>query len=260
MKCRICGSEELSLFYKQGSNDQFEFYKCGNCKLVNLDLENISITDNQQKYTTDYQPPKNYNLEKKALKTFRFANKYVPVKGDFMDIGCGFGSVLYFFKNNGWNVRGLELSNELASHVKQTLDIPVDVSDFLVYDSKQQFDLVSLRHVLEHIPDSNLALNKISGLLKPHGYILFEFPNISGLTHKILRLRNRIRWLKKEYKSSYVPGHCNEFSRSSFEYLLKKNSFKIIRWETYSAKPLSNFIYNHIHSGSKARVIVQKVD
>jgi len=134
----------------------------------------------------------------------------------------------------------------------------VDVSDFLEYESSEQFDLVSLRHVLEHLPDSNLAMQKMGALLKTGGYIHLEFPNIDGLTHRIKRARNKIGWLKKTYHPSYVPGHCNEFSIASFNYLLARNGFRLIRLETYASKPLSNYIYNRIHIGSKFRAIVQK--
>jgi len=56
MNCRLCDSNELSLLYQQGSHNQFNFYQCKKCKLVNLDLESISMADHQQKYFTDYVP------------------------------------------------------------------------------------------------------------------------------------------------------------------------------------------------------------
>jgi hypothetical protein len=118
---------------------------------------------------------------------------------------------------------------------------------------------VSLRHVLEHIPDSILALTKISGLLKDKGYAYFEFPNINSLSHRIQRFRNKFKSLKKKYSDAYVPGHCNEFSKYSFNYLVNSTGFKLIRWETYSNKTLTNYLYNRLHFGTKARVIIQKV-
>jgi SAM-dependent methyltransferase len=260
MKCRICNSENLSLFYVQGFEDQFKYYQCGNCKLVNLNLENINHTQNQQKYVFLYSPPKDYEKVKGSLDAYNFVAKYVPVKGSFMDIGCGYGSILYFFKKFGWDVKGLELSQELADCVKEKLNVDVEVSDFLKYEKDlNQFDLVSLRQVLEHLPDSVLALKKISAMLKPNGYGYFEFPNINGFSHRLQRTRNKISFLKKKYDPSFAPGHCNEFSKSTFEYLLKETGFRLIRWETYSKKPLSNFIYNHFHFGTKARAIIQKV-
>ncbi len=259
MNCRICNAQNLKLYYVQGDRDQFKYYKCSNCGLVNLDLANMAITQSQQKYADRFKPPADYEKERGAYEAFKFASRYVSGKGSYMDIGCGSGGVLYFFRKNGWNVKGLELSPVFAEHVKKTLDIDVDVANFLNYESTGwKYDLVSLRHVLEHLPDSILAMNKISSMLKDNGYAHFEFPNINSLTHRIQRTRNRIRFLRKRYPPSYAPGHCNEFSKASFIYLLNRTGFKLVRWETYSFKPFPNFIYNHFHFGTKARAVVQK--
>jgi SAM-dependent methyltransferase len=259
MNCRICNNDDLFLFCIEGANDQFKYYKCKNCGLVNLDLVNLNIIENQQQFADRFKPPLNYEYEKGAFDAFHFITKYVPIKGKHMDIGCGSGSVLYFAKKNGWKVKGLELSPVFAEYVRKTLNIDVEVADFLKYeDPEGQYDLVSLRHVLEHLPDSILAMNKISGLLKNNGYAHFEFPNINSVSHRFQRMRNRIAFMKRRYDPSFVTGHCNQFSKKSFEFLLKKTGFKLIRWETYSFKPLKNYFFNHVHIGTKARAIVQK--
>jgi SAM-dependent methyltransferase len=261
MVCRSCNSNNLYFFYSQGYENQFRYYKCRNCHLVNLDIDGYFITENQEKYVYLYKPPADYEKVKGSLDTYNFVKKYVKGIGAYIDIGCGFGSVLYFFRKFGWTVKGLELAPELADHVRKTLQIDVEVCDFLKFESDQgRYDLVSLRQVLEHLPDSVMAMNRISGLLKSNGYGYFEFPNIDGFSHRLQRARNKIGFLKKKYDPSFVPGHCNEFSKKSFEFLLEETGFRLIRWETYSKKPVSDFIYNHFHFGTKARAIVQKVN
>jgi len=260
MECRICKSNDLTLYYKQGYNSQYHYYRCANCRLVNLDLNNLVITESQQKYFDNYKPHKDYEKVKGSYKAYKFVSKYVPLTGKFLDIGCGFGSVLYFFRKYGWQTKGLELSQQLADHVIKNLNIEVEVCDFLKFEGdKGIYDLVSIRQVLEHLPDSILAMQKIHGLLKSDGYAYLEFPNIDGLSNKIQRVRNKISFLRKKYKPSYVPGHCNEFSKYTFEYLLQKTGFRMICWETYSKKAFTNFVYNHLHIGTKARVIIQKI-
>jgi SAM-dependent methyltransferase len=244
----------------EGYNDQFRYYKCPTCGLMNLDLDKINIIENQQQFADRFNPSMNPEKEKGALAAFRFFSRYVPIKGKYMDIGCGNCAVLFFAKKNGWQVKGLELSPIFVEYGKNTLNIEVVLADFLKYEEPGgQYDLVSLRHVLEHLPDSVLAMTKISGLLKTKGYAHFEFPNINSLSHKFRRLRNRIPLLKKKYHPSFVTGHCNQFSKKSFEFLLQKTGFKLIRWETYSFSPLNNFLLNHIHIGTKARAVVQKI-
>lgn len=258
MECRLCQNETLNLFYEQGHKNQFKYYKCQACGLVNIDLKNLDITHHQEKYVDGFKAVTNHEADKGAKAAFQFIKRYAP-KGSYLDIGCGSGSVLYFAKKDGWQVKGLELSQELAKHIERTLNIDVHVTNFLtLHDFEEQFDVVSLRHVLEHLPDSLLALDKISALLKPGGYAYFEFPNINSLSHRTQRFLSRYNIHKKSYPPSYQPGHCNEFSKQSFSYLLKLTNFELIRWETYSYKPIKNFLYNHLHIGTKARALVRK--
>lgn len=259
MECRLCKSQDLKLFYKQGDKLQYKYYKCKKCGLVNLDIADFPITESQIKYYNNFTPVDNYENKFKAKEAYNFIKKYVPIKGSYLDIGCGDGSLIYFALKDGWKAEGLELVPEYAVYVSNKLNIKVETANFLDFEGDiEQFDLVSLQHVLEHLPDSILALNKISALLKSGGYAHFEFPNINSITHRFQRFLSKLKLLNKKYPASYKPGHCNEFSRGSFEYLLKMTNFKLIRWETYSYKPLSNFIYNNIKFGTKARAIVQK--
>ncbi len=259
MDCRICGSNDLKLLYVQGYKNQFHFYECQPCGLVNLDLSQLNITENQEKYADVMVPSENPKRRMKALMSYEFIERNVPVKGQFLDIGCGNGSLLQLMKREGWEVTGLELLGQYAQYVAAKLDIKVHNDDFLTFESDGKYDLVSLRHVLEHIPDSPKALSKIGELLNSGGYAHLEFPNIHSLSHKWQRTLSNWGISRKKYRPEYQPGHCNEFSKRSFQRLLDLTGFELIRWETYSYKALPNFFYNHIPIGTKVRTIIRKV-
>lgn len=258
MICRLCGSNNLKLYYKQGYDNQFEFYKCIHCSLVNLDL---SEGIDQEKYELNYIDPDDmsYKVNKDQAETYQFIQRQIKIKGKFVDIGCGNGKLLQLAKNDGWDIHGLELSGFMAEKVEKHLGVNVTVANFLDFKSAQNYDLVTLRHVLEHLPDSILALHKIYLLLNKGGYAVLEFPNIEGISFKLKRLIWRLNIGKSKYNKNYVPGHCNEFSKKSFEYLLSKTGFELKKWITYSSKPLANFFYSIIPVGSKVRVVIQKV-
>jgi SAM-dependent methyltransferase len=193
--------------------------------------------------------------------SYKFTSKNINTKGKLLDIGCGNGKILLLAQNDGFHAKGLELSQFLAYSISSRYGIEVTVSDFLIYIPKKEelFDVVILRHVLEHLPDSILAMTKINQLLQIGGHGVLEFPDIESNGFKIKRILSKIGLRRKKYKVSYLPGHCNEFSKESFSYLLKKTGFELIKWENYSSKPYLNPLYNLFHLGSKARVIIRKI-
>ena len=255
--CRLCGSENLELYYTQGDNDQYKFYKCLHCKLVNYDL---CTGLHQEKYARSPIDPgdRKHKQNRGQTETYHFIERYVGKPGKLLDIGCGNGRLLFLAQKKGWSVKGLELSGFLADSVKQATGIEVEVCNFLAYKmgKNELFDMVVLRHVLEHLPDPILAMNKVHSLLNLDGYAVLEFPNIEGLDLKFKRFLGRIGLHKKSYLSHYKPGHCQEFCKDSFEFLLAETGFRLERWRTYSSKAC--FRYFNFNRGNKARVLIRK--
>ncbi len=243
-----------------GNAGQFRYYRCENCKLVNYDLatglgqEQFTVLD---KDPTDDTDP--WNLQKDQ--SFEFVTRYLSGPGYMLDIGCGSGRLMYVARRAGWRVKGLELSEDMAELVRRSLGEEVVVADFLAVEpneiSATAFDLVSLRHVLEHLPDCLHAMRKLRALLVPRGHVLIEIPNVDSISKKVKRFLAETGLRRPRYPDDLVIGHANEFCRASFEYLLHETGFSLIRWETYSKKPLSNFIYNHLHVGSSARALIR---
>jgi len=155
----------------------------------------------------------------------------------------------------------MELTQPTADAIKEDQGIDIIVANFLDYKSEEpaSFDLVVLRHVLEHLPDSILAMNQIGGLLKVDGYAFLEFPNTGSFGYAYKRwLKNRCLKNKK-YSPEWRPGHCNEFCRRSFSFLLEKTGFELVDWQTYSSKPWLNSLYRLFPIASKARTLVRKI-
>jgi len=257
MNCRLCNSSELSIYYTQGIWDQFKFYKCNECKLVNLDM---SEGIDQGKYSVEYIDPDNmqHKKNKDQLATYNFIKRNISKRGNYLDIGCGNGKLLQLAKADNWDVHGIELSQSFAEKIKERLDIDVTVVNFMDYQTEVKYDLLTLRHVLEHLPDPVLAMKKMNSFLNEGAYAELEFPNIEGLTFKVRRFLDKLGISKKKYEENYKPGHCHEFSKKSFNYLLSKTGFELVKWETYSSKKLTNLIYNAIPIGGKSRVIIKK--
>lgn len=258
MQCRLCGSGELILYYTQGNNNQYKFYKCRNCKLVNYDL---SDGLDQGKYTLSYTDPliKNHKINIDQIETYNFIKKNIKAKGKMLDIGCGNGRLLLSAKEDGWDVKGIELSEKFGREIKERFNIEVEIINFFDYRNQlSKYDVIVIRHVLEHLPEPISAMNKINENLIIGGFGILEFPNIESLNLKLKRFMSKIGLLKKSYLNEYVPGHCNEYSKSSFNYLAEKTGFKLLKWELYSSTHRFSKLLTLFNISAKARVLIQK--
>ncbi len=257
--CRLCGSaDHLKLYYTQGAQRQYHFYRCGECGLVNYDL---SGGLNQEKYADVWPDPfdSNSKTNRTQAASSEWLQRYVEPPARVLDIGCGNGRLLYLLREAGFAVRGLELSPFLAENIKRELDIEVDVADFQQFHtSGERFDVVILRHVLEHLSDGGSALRSINDLLVDGGIALLEFPNIEALDLKFKRLLARLRIHRKSWPADYVPGHCNEYSLRPFSRMARECGFELLRWQTYSNKGGDAGLVQKFNMGNKARVLIRK--
>ncbi len=260
--CRLCGGRDLRLYYTLGNDGRFRYYRCCDCTLVNYDL---SAGIDQEQYTAGFIDPMDDQARGNRDKdqSFAFLSRFVSPPARLLDIGCGTGRLLYLAKRAGWQVKGLELSAPMAARVSQRLGVEVIAADFLALDpapgDREAYDVVCLRHVLEHLPDAHGAMARIRALTRPGGFFLAEMPNVEALAKKWLRLVTRLGLHRRHFPDDFMAGHCNEYCRRSFVALLERNGFRLVRWETYSKKPLADWLLNRIPVGTKARALAQRV-
>jgi len=258
--CKLCGTTDLRLEYKLGNDNEYHYYRCPSCKLINYDPDGKL---DQTQYAEHWADPRvDCAGFRKANQTFDFLSRAGLSPGRMLEIGCGSGRVLHLATEAGWDVVGLELSEKLATATREALGVPVHVMDFLEGDTSalgEGFDLVTLAHVLEHLLDPKFAMERIASLLKPNGHVLLEFPNIDAVDSKWKRFMNSSGIHKKSYPEDWSPGHCQEFCRDSFRYLAEQTGFEVLRWETYSRNPSLSLLYRTLGLGNKAQVLARKV-
>jgi len=135
-------------------------------------------------------------------------------KGKILDYGCGTGQFLLGMKKKNWEIEGVEPSTVGKSNAEIVTGKKIHSTHFAL--SNQKFDVITLWHVLEHVPDLNNTLKAFHNLLNKDGGIFIAVPNyLSG---------DSIYY--KEFWAGYdVPRHLWHFSKESMEFLLKKNGF-----------------------------------
>jgi len=257
VNCKLCGATDLPLFYTQGHQRQYRFYRCRQCRLVVYDTR---TGVNQEKYILTRVDPRAPTRQNRGHRqTYAFIKRYTTRPGRMLDLGCGDGTVLWLARQDGWEVKGVELFPEHAKLVRETLGFAVEASDITAYDgTREAWDCVVLTHVLEHLPDPLGALAKIRTLLKPGGIGVLEFPNIDAFDARLRRLLDRLRIHRRRYAATYAPGHVQEFCRASFEYAARKAGLALVVWETYAISPLQYALFRNVPIGNKARVLVRR--
>ncbi len=138
---------------------------------------------------------------------FRPSNtpEFVP-GGRLLDVGCGNGRYLSTMRSLGWQVQGVELSDE-GVRVCRLADLPVHHGDLASASFPDAaFDLVTVRHVIEHIPTPHAFMQELARVLKPGGLLVVETPNVEALGRD---------WFGANWYANDVPRHLILFSPRS---------------------------------------------
>lgn len=99
-----------------------------------------------------------------------------------LDVGCGDGRFLAAMKRRGFTVQGLETDPVAADLARRrTGSVIHEASIETAGLPLQSFDLVSLLHVLEHLPDPRETLAAVRRALRPGGVLLLALPNAGSL-------------------------------------------------------------------------------
>ncbi len=99
---------------------------------------------------------------------------------NYLDIGCGLGGLIKFFERNrlGWNISGFDPSKEAVDFLSRRTEADIrKVSLDNLEGEEENYDIITMVHVLEHTLDPVKVLTDIEALLKPAGLIYIEVPN-----------------------------------------------------------------------------------
>jgi len=170
--------------------------------------EYISHTDSKSGFLAKiYQLVKKWSLQKKVA----LIHKQNGNVGTLLDIGAGTGDFLKIAKGHGWKVEGMEPNGHAADLAKAK---GIDLKNSLKNFSDQNFDVVTLWHVLEHIPDLEKTVSSLSKLVKKGGSLIIAVPNYKSYD---------ARFYGAYWAAFDVPRHLWHFSRNSIEHLLTGN-------------------------------------
>lgn len=137
-------------------------------------------------------------------------NHALPARGRLLDIGCGNGALLRAFHDAApdWTLAGLELDDRNRAAVESIPGVEALYTGGPA-DAPGAFDVVTMIHALEHIPDPQQYLESIKQKLKPGGLLVLEQPHYIENPFELL-----------------IADHCSHFSSGTLKNLLIAAGFE----------------------------------
>lgn len=246
--CPICGKKEFKNFIvvkdKSVSQESFVIVQCENCgfKFTNPRPDEASIGKYYE--SEDYISHSNTNkgiLSKayKIVRSIAVKDKVelvsaVGSKGKILDYGCGTGYFLASCQNDGWEVEGFEPNAKANSQASITLGKKIENQSLQKFEN-QQFDVITLWHVLEHIHCLNETFETLNKLLKPNGAFVIAVPNADSLDAKLYA---------ENWAAYDVPRHLYHFNQATMKRFLKKHKLSVedikpMKYDAYYVSLLS---------------------
>lgn len=155
-----------------------------------------------------------YNI----LKTFGYSTQSPRL----LEIGAGTGFFLNEAKNAGFSVEGVEISEEACAFIDNQFKIKVHCGEItdINFGENNNFDMIVMWHVLEHVPNLAATLKCIYNLLNTNGLLAIEVPNVRSL---------KWRLSKNKFQGGLHPKyHRYFFSHKSLKKLLVNHGFEFV--------------------------------
>lgn len=226
--CPFCSSTD-ALEYRKSA----DIVKCRNCNTVYLRtrMTQEKMRDFYQAFAdenTYMKLPKDMGeLKNSSLRREWFMEEIlemVKFRGDMLDVGCGWGAFLDYARSKGFYPRGVELTARCVDFANKELNIPVTSHQLIETEfDYNSFALVTMNHVLEHIPEPKQTLHYIYKILKPEGMFCGIVPNIESVSSTAFE--DRWDWIDAKY-------HYVHYSPDTLRMQLEKAGFVVEKMYT----------------------------
>lgn len=234
-ECPICNGSKIKPVFQckdyTVTNKLFEIKECTDCTFrftsprpTDRDLGQYYLSNdyishsNEAKKLTDkiYLLARNYTLgwKRKLIDSLNFEQ---PTKR-LLDYGCGTGSFLNHMIQHGWTATGLEPS-EQARQIAERLTGQKLISSLAELEN-QEFDIITLWHVLEHVPLLHQTIDQLKGILATNGRLIVAVPNYKAHEEETF---------KNHWAGYDVPRHLWHFNQVTMAKLMTQHGLRIAR-------------------------------
>jgi SAM-dependent methyltransferase len=234
--CPGCSSDNISDCGKPYLADNNTKYSVSMCNICQLQWCTPKPTNKEiSEYYSTYYERRFTRVFKTSLKgfkefvTFKYIREYAFLKTarkfikveNFLDYGCGEGELLIIGKKLGWKSIGTEYSAELKEKFEKMGIELIVANDFKSSNLPiNHFQLISMKHVIEHLSDLTDILNQIKAHLVKNGILAIKTPSNTCF-------RARTSTAKWHYVNP--PEHLWSFNPTSLGILLNNNGYEVLK-------------------------------
>jgi SAM-dependent methyltransferase len=148
--------------------------------------------------------------------------------GRLLDVGCGGGLLPGMLRKRGVQAMGLDSSPAACRIAWTRHGVPAVTGDLISSPFEpESFAVITLFHVLEHLPAPGAFLSAAHGLLRPGGRMVIQVPNADSW---------QFRMLGRRWNGLDIPRHLNHFRPADLKWLLEECGFEVLRVKHFSLR------------------------
>ncbi len=223
--CDLCGGRDFQV--RDAETKVVECMRCG--------YRFVNPRPSQAEISRAYSTPQQYDLwlAQDAGRQVTWRKRWNLVKRyaegtRLLDVGAGIGTFLAAAKRDGWDVTGTEISTSAIELARQRYDLQLIHGQLEDLPLGREFDVVTLWHVLEHVPSPSRTLERAKALLRSGGLLVVAVPNDSNARWRFQRWKNGT-YAPYEVLEAGREIHLSNFTVAVLRKALESRGFRIVR-------------------------------
>lgn len=213
-----------------GLPGEFDVWRCSSCGLQRTTPRPTPATIAAY-YPSNYAPyqnegeastPDTPGLKRIIRLRLGMETRKLPdvTPGRMLEIGCSSGGYMELARQKGWQVEGIEFSEQAAT-VARAKGFTVQVGSLeQAQPPSEPYDVITAWMVLEHLHDPVGALKKLRAWIKPEGYLVALVPDANSIAKTLF---------KEQCYDLQLPTHLFHYTPATLKIVLANSGWTLER-------------------------------